>query len=345
MMRQMPLSMTNITFYTCIFLPTRPIFAPAMTRLAQILFLLAALYCAASAFQPAEEGPLANEDLGRLLFEDNILSSDRSISCASCHIAAFAFGDTAAVSLGVGDQKGTRNTPPITNMAFRAAFFWDGRAATLEEQVLMPIENPVEMNLPLPIALERLRNSARYQGYFKAIYGRPADSLALADALASFVRTLETGDTPFDRWMQGDKSAMSAAAVRGRTVFMEKGKCFDCHFGPDFTGDEFRNIGLFDGNALHDAGRFAISKDSADLGRFKVPGLRNVGVSAPYMHDGSFRTLREVIDYYDQPDKFVTHSINRDTLLAQPLGLSEQEKTDLEAFLNALTDDRFVPKR
>lgn len=313
-----------------------------MTRLFHIVLVLAALYIAGTAFQPAEDGPLASEDLGRLLFEDNILSSDRSISCASCHIEAFAFGDTAAVSLGVGDQKGTRNTPPITNMAFRAHFFWDGRAATLEQQVLLPIENPVEMNLPLPIALERLRNSARYQGYFQAIYGKPADSLTLADALASFVRTLETGDTPFDRWMKGNKSAMSVAAVRGRTVFMEKGKCFDCHFGPDFTGDEFRNIGLFDGKELNDTGRFAISKDSTDLGRFKVPGLRNVGVSAPYMHDGSFRTLREVIDYYDNPDLFVTHSINRDTLFARPLGLTELEKTDLEAFLHALTDDRFV---
>jgi cytochrome c peroxidase len=297
-----------------------------------------------AAFVPSGNTPQTSEDLGRLLFEDKILSSDHSISCASCHIAAFAFGDTSAVSLGVGGQKGTRNTPAITNMSFRSTFFWDGRSPSLEHQVLQPIENPVEMNLPLPVALERLRQSARYQGYFRSIYGKQPDSLSLADALASFVRTLETGNTPFDRWMRDEEPAMSASAVRGRKIFMEKGKCFDCHFGPDFTGDEFRNIGLFDGKELNDSGRFAISKDSSDLGRFKVPGLRNVGVSAPYMHNGSFRTLREVIDYYDQPDKFVTHSINRDTLFARPLGLTEQEKTDLEAFLHALTDDRFVKK-
>ncbi len=311
----------------------------------RIVLSFAGLVLVLAAFLPSEKAVLTSEDLGRLLFEDNILSSDHSISCASCHIEAFAFSDTAAVSLGVGGQKGTRNTPAITNMTYRASFFWDGRSPSLEHQVLQPIENPVEMDLPLPVALERLRTSARYQGYFRAIYGRQPDSLSLAAALADFVRTLETGNTPFDRWMRGDESAMSASAVRGRKIFMEKGKCFDCHFGPDFTGDEFRNIGLFDGKALNDTGRFAISKDSSDLGRFKVPGLRNIAVSAPYMHNGSFRTLREVIDYYDQPDKFVTHSLNRDTLLARPLGMAEQEKTDLEAFLHTLTDDRFVKQR
>ncbi len=297
-----------------------------------------------TAFQPERREGLTREALGRLLFEDKLLSADRSISCASCHLPEFAFGDTSAVSVGVGGQKGTRNTPPVTNMAFRAHFFWDGRAATLEEQVLRPIENPIEMALPLSEAVARLRADARYQGYFEALYGRQPDTTALADALAAFIRTLETADTPFDRWMRGDEGAMSAAAVRGRAIFMEKGKCFDCHFGPDFTGDEFRNIGLFNGQDLNDVGRFAVTKDSTDLGRFKVPGLRNVAVTAPYMHHGAFRTLREVIDYYDNPDHFVPNSIGRDTLLARPLGLTEAEKEDLEAFLHALTDDRFVRK-
>lgn len=313
-----------------------------MTRLSQIVFLISGLFlAAATAFQPAEQAPQTGEDLGRLLFEDPILSSDQSISCASCHIPGFAFSDTSAVSLGVGGQKGARNTPAITNMSARSAFFWDGRAGTLEQQVVQPIENPVEMNLPLPLALERLRASARYKGFFQAIYGRQPDTLTLADALASFVRTLETANTPFDRWMQGNDTAMSASAIRGRQVFMTKGKCFDCHFSPDFTGDEFRNIGLFDGKKWKDPGRFAITKDSADLGKFKVPGLRNIAVTGPYMHDGSFRTLREVIDYYDQPDKFITHSLNRDSLLAKPLGLTEQDKQDIEAFLLALTDKSF----
>ncbi len=316
-----------------------------MKRTIALLSITTVIAVGTAGFQTRQYEPLTPEELGRLLFEDPILSADRSISCASCHLPAFAFGDTAAVSLGVGGQKGTRNTPPITNMAFRSAFFWDGRAATLEEQVLRPIENPVEMALPLHEAILRLQSDERYAGYFRSLYGRPADTTALSDALAAFIRTLETAETPFDRWMQGDEKAMSAAAVRGRIVFMEKGKCFDCHFGPDFTGDEFRNIGLFNGKDLNDPGRFAVTRDSADLGRFKVPGLRNVAVSAPYMHHGGFRTLREVIDYYDNPDRFVPNSINRDTLLRKPLGLTDEEKSDLEAFLRALTDDRFAQRR
>lgn len=296
------------------------------------------LFLGAFSSAPMPETP---EALGELLFNDPILSSDRSVSCAGCHLPAFAFADTAALSKGVGGQLGTRNTPGITNMSARSFFFWDGRAATLEQQVIGPIENPVEMNLPLPMALERLRNDERYSALFHKIYQKAPDTATLSHALAAFIQTLETSDTPFDDWMQGDKTAMSAAAVRGRALFLEKAKCFDCHFGPDFTGDEFRNIGLFNGKDMNDAGRFSVTRDSVDLGKFKVPGLRNVALTAPFMHDGRFKTLREVIDYYDEPDRFGFHSVGRDTLLQRPLGLSEQDKQDLEAFLLALTDRRF----
>jgi cytochrome c peroxidase len=291
-----------------------------------------------------EPEPQDAESLGRLLFDDPLLSSDRSVSCASCHIPAFAFSDTSAVSKGVGGQLGGRNTPGITNMTYRSFFFWDGRAPSLEAQVVGPIENPVEMNLPLPIALDRLRNDPKYSHYFQKIYGHAPDTASLSNALAAFIRTLETSDTPFDDWMQGDAKAMSESAVRGRQIFLKKGKCFDCHFGPDFTGDEFRNIGLFDGEKLNDKGRFDVTRNPEDKGKFKVPGLRNVAVTAPYMHNGQYNTLREVIDYYDQPDRFDIHSIGRDTLLQKPLGLTEQDKLDLEAFLLALTDRRFVGK-
>ena len=141
-----------------------------------------------------------------------------------------------------------------------------------------------------------------------------------------------------------DTLSFSVSAKRGREIFLGKGKCFDCHFGPDFTGDDFKNIGLFNGKDLNDSGRYVITRDPADLGSFKVPGLRNVAVTKPYMHNGMFKTLKEVIDYYDMPDKFVSNSINRDTLLARPLHLTPQEKKDLEAFLNSVTDYRFSKK-
>lgn len=139
-----------------------------------------------------------------------------------------------------------------------------------------------------------------------------------------------------------DTTQFSAAAKRGRVIFNEKGKCFDCHFGPDFTGDQFRNIGLFNGKELNDSGRFMVTRKPTDLGEFKTPGLRNVSITGPYMHNGMHKTLKEVIDYYNEPDKFVSNSINRDSLLKKPLHLSVNEKLDLEAFLNSLTDKQFL---
>ena len=287
--------------------------------------------------------PDTPEALGERLFSDPLLSLDSTISCASCHIPEFAFCDTALVSRGVGGRLGRRNSPSITNMTSRPHFFFDGRAATLERQVLMPIQDTLEMRATLDLVEKRLRKHPEYGPAFKKLYRRKANSADLASALAAFVRTLETSDTPFDRWIKKRPGAMGEAAVRGRQVFMVKGKCFDCHFSPDFTGDEFRNVGLFTGGKNHsDRGRFDITHDSTDLGKFKVPGLRNVAVTAPYMHNGMFRTLEEVIDFYDTPDKIIPGSINRDTLLAKPLGLTSEEKADLKAFLEALTDDRFA---
>jgi cytochrome c peroxidase len=282
------------------------------------------------------------EKLGEQLFSDPILSQDSTISCASCHIPQFAFCDTALVSRGVGGRLGRRNSPGITNMSSRPYFFLDGRAASLEQQVLMPIQDSVEMHATLPQVLNRLKNHPTYDAAFRQLYGVSADADKLAAVLAAFVRTLETPNTPFDRWMQGKPNPMGEAAVRGRQVFMKKGKCFDCHFSPDFTGDEFRNVGLYTGRRnLADRGRFDITHDSTDLGKFKVPGLRNVALTAPYMHNGMFNTLEDVIEFYDVPNQTVPGGINRDTLLNTPLNLTVQEKADLKTFLEALTDDRF----
>jgi cytochrome c peroxidase len=290
--------------------------------------------------------PSTRAELGELLFSDKILSSDRSISCASCHKPQFAFSDTSATSPGVGGIKGTRNTPSSMNLRLQRTFFWDGRAQTLEEQALAPIENPSEMNLPIDKAILRLRKNRKYREYFKKIFDSEPTKENLAQALAAFERTLETSDSPFDNWKFLDEpSAVSDEVKRGFQIFSTKGKCTSCHFGADFTENEFRNIGLFDGKKLNDSGRYLISKMSEDIGRFKTPPLRNIAMTAPYMHNGMFRTLKEVIEFYNDPEKIVPGAINRDTLLAKPLLLTDRERADLEAFLNALTDSRFALKK
>jgi cytochrome c peroxidase len=309
-----------------------------------ITFSVILVACAGS-LEPTEPlvAPTNILELGEKLFFDVSLSKDNSISCGSCHIPEFAFADTVKFSLGVRGQLGVRNTPSSMNMASRPYFFYDGRAATIQDQVLMPIHNPIEMDLPIPDLLERLNNN-HYKEWFNSIFESDPDSSTLGAALGAFVFSLESkGDTPFDRWMGGDTTAMTQRQVEGHEIFNEKAKCFDCHFTPDFTGDEFRNIGLYNGSdTLKDAGRFVITNDSSDLGKLKVPGLRNIAVTAPYMHNGMFQTLEEVIEYYDDPTKFVQNSINMDTLVQEPLHLTQDEKDKLLEFLHSLTDSEFV---
>jgi len=283
---------------------------------------------------------VSESELGEKLFFDPILSHDKSISCGSCHKPEFAFADNRSLSFGVNDSLGTRNTPSVMNMASRSHFFYDGRASSLEEQAIGPIENPVEMNLSIDSAVNRLLNSELYVALFDKIYRDLPSKSNLTSALASFQRSLESdGSAPHDLWMNDEEPlALSKSQQRGRELFLEKAKCFDCHFGPDFTGDEFRNIGLYDGKEYTDKGRFDITGDSNDLGKFKVPGLRNVALTAPYMHDGSLETLEEVIDFYNNLYRFVPAPINLDSVMIEPLMLSISEKEDLVNFLHSLTD-------
>ncbi len=283
---------------------------------------------------------VSESELGEKLFFDPILSHDKSISCGSCHKPEFAFADNRSLSFGVNDSLGTRNTPSVMNMASRSHFFYDGRASSLEEQAIGPIENPVEMNLSIDSAVNRLLNSELYVALFDKIYRDLPSKSNLTSALASFQRSLESdGSAPHDLWMNDEEPlALSKSQQRGRELFLEKAKCFDCHFGPDFTGDEFRNIGLYDGKEYTDKGRFDITGDSNDLGKFKVPGLRNVALTAPYMHDGSLETLEEVIDFYNNLYMFVPAPINLDSVMIEPLMLSTSEKEDLVNFLHSLTD-------
>ncbi len=309
-----------------------------------ILLAGGALGVSALSFREVDE-PKTKSELGEKLFFDPILSSDHSLSCASCHQPSLAFADTARFSRGVGGQLTDRNTPSAMNLAGRITLFWDGRAASLESQALQPIAAPNEMNLPIAEAVTRLNESPAYASAFKRIFkGKPSEKF-LAESLAAYERTLETANSPYDRYLDGEETAMNAAAIRGRLLFIGKANCANCHAGDDFTADRFKNIGLYDGKTLTDPGRFKITADSSQMGHFKVPGLRNVAITPPYMHNGMFRTLREVLNYYNKPDDFVKNSPNRDLSLSTPLHLNETELDDLEAFLLALTDERFLRKK
>lgn len=291
----------------------------------------------------SEDQPKNMIQLGAQLFFDPMLSKDYSLSCASCHKKEFAFADTTAFSVGIHGQQVHRNSPSVMNMMFRPYFFYDGRAATIQDQVMIPIESEQEMGLPMDSLIYRLKHS-KYNDWFIELTQKEPDTNSITEALSAFIFSLESdGSAAFDRWMQGDTSAMTEQQILGREIFNNKGKCFDCHFSPDFTGDEFRNIGLFNGEApFEDSGRFKVTFDSSDIGKFKVPGLRNIAVTAPYMHNGFLNTLEEVVDYYNDPSEFLKNASNRDSLLSKPLGLTIPEKKALVAFLKALTDEQYV---
>ncbi|MFZ1528234.1 MAG: cytochrome c peroxidase [Ferruginibacter sp.] len=283
--------------------------------------------------------------LGKRLFSEKILSKDSSVSCASCHKPEFAFADTAAFSTGIYGKLTGRNTPSVLNMKNRPYYFWDGRAASLQEQALMPIENPDEMGLPADEAVKRLNRSPLYTDLFYKVFKQKPTKKNLADALAAFEQTLETVNSRFDDWSNG-LGKLSVQEERGRQLFVgQKAKCFECHSMEDFTDDEFRNIGIFNGQDFNDSGRYRISRKTADIGRFKTPGLRNVAVTPPYMHNGRFKTLEQVISFYNNPQMFVDEPKNMDPLLKRPLGLSLQEEKDIIAFLHSLTDRAYRRKK
>lgn len=279
-----------------------------------------------------DDNPLttARIALGRALFFDIRLSADRKVSCSSCHQPAQYLTDGRQVSLGVYGRVGIRNVPSILNSAWRESFFWDGRQTKLEEQVLQPIVNPVEMGLTLEAAVTRVAAVERYKQSFAAIFADGVTPENLGRVLASFVRTLRAGDAAFDRFSAGDSMAISVAARRGYGLFVGKALCMRCHSGALFTDEEFHNTGVSPGR---DAGREFVTGLQADRGKFRTPSLRNVEFTAPYMHDGSLATLPEVVRFYDGGGNA---NPNLDRLI-RPLGLSDDEQQDLVAFLKTLT--------
>ena len=281
------------------------------------------------------ENPVTPEKaaLGRRLFFDKRLSSDNSLACSDCHQPKQAFSDGKRVALGVRDQTGNRNTPAIINRTYGRSFFWDGRISTLEEQVLQPIQHPKEMGAELPTVIQTLRTDATYQRQFENIFGSPPDVRSLSYALATYVRTLLSGASRYDLYEAGEKAALSRLEQQGLRLFRGKARCTTCHSGSNFTDEEFHNTGVFWGVQPHDPGRFVVTGLPSDTGKFKTPTLREIEHTAPYMHDGSVATLKEVIEFYNgggNPNPYLDSALRR-------LALTAEEKQALLAFLKSLS--------
>jgi cytochrome c peroxidase len=286
------------------------------------------------------DNPLTNEkvELGRLLFFDKRLSQDNTIACANCHLAKFAFTDGKPVSTGIRGQKGGRSAPASFNRVFSSAQFWDGRAATLEDQSVGPFTNPIEHGFPnYDVMRAKMMKIAGYRKLFKQAFGEENITIDnVGRAIASFQRTVLSGNSPADRFDQGQEAgAISAEAQHGLILFREKARCTKCHSGFNSTDEKFHNLGLgWDDNKV-DLGRYMVTKNPEDIGAFKTPTLREIARSAPYTHDGRFKTLEEVVNFYNQGGVKNPH---QDPLII-PLDLTDQEKHDLVAFLHTLNGE------
>jgi cytochrome c peroxidase len=271
--------------------------------------------------------------LGAQLFFDPRLSRDGTISCATCHAPEWAWANHNPVDLGIEGRRGTRNSGSILDAAYMEFQFWDGRARTLEEQALGPIHNPDEMGETLERVVAKLRAIPGYRQQFTQVFGGHVTEDRIAKAIAAFERTVLSGPSPFDRHAAGDRAAMPPEAVRGLRLFNGRARCRTCHGGPMFSDQGFHNIGVGMDRPDPDIGREAVTKDPRDRGRFKTPTLRNVALTWPYMHDGSQRTLAEVVAFYNCGG---IPNPNLDIFI-MPLELSAEDETDLVAFLEALT--------
>jgi cytochrome c peroxidase len=278
----------------------------------------------------------AKVQLGAELFFDKDLSGNGTISCATCHDPAKGFSDGRRLAVGFGGKTLPRHSPTLLNAVYNPTQFWDGRASSLEEQARVPITSPFEMNLAGEAQLiRRLGTNGRYLAEFRAVFNGFPDLKNVALALAAYERTLVTPNSRFDRYVAGDKQALTTQEKNGLVLFIAKARCSRCHNGPNFSDGEFHNLGVNNG----DAGRYDVTRFPADRGAFRTPGLRNVVLHPPYMHDGSLPTLEAVIDYYDRGGN---DDPNKAKLLT-PLNLTADEKHDLIAFLATLTGDIPAP--
>jgi cytochrome c peroxidase len=297
---------------------------------------------------PADNQPTAAKiELGRRLFFDPVLSRDGSQSCASCHRPENNFASSDPIAVGVAGRKGERHAPTVMNRGWSRHLFWDGRAGSLEEQALQPITNPAELATTVEAVLEKLRSDHTYlQQFASAFPGSVAPARGeienaavvtpenLAKALACFERTLVAADAPVDRFRAGRYESLNQRQRTGMWIFESRGKCWQCHSGDNLTDEQFHNTGVGYGRAERDLGRFHVTQDPRDRFAMKTPTLRGVAQTAPYMHDGSIATLREVVEFYNEggsPD-----DPDRDERI-QPLRLSDEEVAALAEFLEALS--------
>ena len=279
---------------------------------------------------------LEKVSLGKQLYFDKRLSRDNTVSCATCHNPRLGFTDGQPVSTGIQVQKGGHSAPTAINRLFSKEQFWDGQAASLEEQAIGPIANPIEMGFTHEEVVQRLEGIEGYRKQFKEVFGTEDFAIEhVGKAIAAYERTFISGNSPFDQFQSGDESALSPAAQRGLELFQSKASCADCHSVPNFTDEKYHNLGVGTDQSEPDLGRFAVTQKEEDKGAFKTPTLRDIALTVPYFHDGSASTLEAVIERYNQGG---TENPNLSPLV-KPLKLTEEEENDLVEFLRSLTGE------
>jgi cytochrome c peroxidase len=276
-------------------------------------------------------------ELGKLLFFDPRLSRDNTISCASCHKPELAWTDGTKLSIGINNQLSSRNSMTVVNRLYGRAQLWHGKIATLEAQAQNPLTKAVRMGMPSTDAeVAKLNAIKEYRGRFQQVFCTDVSIDGIAKAIAAFERTILSGNSPADRYdMGGEEQAVSESAKRGLKIFQGKGRCTRCHSGFNFSDEEFHNLGIDWDKSAADLGRYSVEKHPGTVGGFKTPTLREIARTAPYMHDGRFTTLEEVVDFYDQGGIQNPHLSN----LIIPLGLTHQEKQDLVEYMRALNGE------
>ncbi|CAI8747388.1 cytochrome-c peroxidase [Chryseobacterium sp. IT-36CA2] len=306
-----------------------------------------------SAMNFPEDNPYSEDkmELGKMLFFDPRLSKSGQISCANCHNPEIGWSDGSRVSFGHDRQTGTRNAPTLVNIGYAKTFFWDGRSATLEEQVKAPIENPVEMNLHMSMATKNIKKIKDYKPFFIKAFGNgEVTEERIAKAVATFERSLISPPSKFDKFVSGKKDALTDSEINGLHLFRTKANCINCHNTPYFSDQKFHNLGLtYYGRKYEDLGRYIVTKKNEDVGKFKTPTLREVSENKPYMHNGLFPELANIVMMYNagmgretpKADQINDPKFPHKSGMVEKLNLTDDEVFDIVAFLKTLNSYKY----